>query len=186
MAGTFTKLRMPGLPLPPFTDREGLSQSLEPIGGSQAKRTVNGQLVFLDNPAVDKYRSSISGSDIQGPLPGGDIRGRQTDVECVQEFSELIPAGNSSVTLARPEVSGSVYVLLADGSVRDDSKVNVTTDADGNTVVELTDGSGGTVTLGQNAWARYRPRLTMQVVGFSGDADDLAASTNWSIELEEV
>lgn len=103
MAGE-TLLTISGAGVAPYSAR-GLVQSLEPIGAATAlRRTINGSLKDLSDPAFRKYRSSISGGDMKAPAVDGVWPGQVVTVECVAEL-----VYKSGGTPQRPVVSGSSY-----------------------------------------------------------------------------
>lgn len=78
-----TLLVMEGLGVMPYSAR-GLSQSLEPIDeSSHLERTINGVLMDFGYDAMQKYKSTISGSDARPPSVDGKWPGKLVVVECI-------------------------------------------------------------------------------------------------------
>lgn len=90
----------------------GLSQTLEPIEqAAQLRRTVNGTLVDVSNPAFRKYRSTIRGRDQLPPALDGVWPGLAVTVQCIAELAFLpasgIGSGSEGDMALRPVVAGS-------------------------------------------------------------------------------
>lgn len=98
-----TVLALSGVGVPPYSAR-GLIQTLEPIpAATSLRRTVNGELDDLSDPAFRKYQSVISGNDQQPPACDGVWPGRLITVDCIAELCYLTSGGSPE----RPVVSGS-------------------------------------------------------------------------------
>lgn len=107
LSNDLTLLVISGMGVSPYSAR-GLSQTLDPIeAAKQIERDVNGELVDLSIPAMRKYRSRISCTDINTPAVAGIWPGSVVTVECVHELSFL--TSNPSAQ-ERPEVPGSIRV----------------------------------------------------------------------------
>lgn len=100
----FTELRIEGAEVPPFSAR-GITQTLEPISeASKLERAVNGQMIDFSLPAMKKYRSRISCTDLNvGPI-GGLWPGKVVTVDCVSELA--FPTAQPELQ-ERTAVSGS-------------------------------------------------------------------------------
>jgi hypothetical protein len=88
----------------PIGSARGINQTLEHIGqASSFRRTINGDLVCVSSPLFQKYRSTITCSDINAPtLDGVWPDGTEVTVDCIAELS--YPTGESP---QRSVVSGS-------------------------------------------------------------------------------
>ena len=119
-APEWTVLRITGLGVVPYSTRAA-TQSLEPIGqaGANIYRDVNGVLRTVGGTtSFQKYRSSISGSDMRPIAVNGVWPGKLVTVQCIATLGHLtdtdVPAravvpGSSFVegdwTFYRPELS---------------------------------------------------------------------------------
>lgn len=105
MSGSTTLLVIAPAGVPPYSAR-GLKQSLAPIGAATAlRRTVNGTLVDLSDPAFRKYVSTISCTDQQAPAVDGVWPGDTVTVDCVVELAR--EAGTGDAGAGRSVVPGS-------------------------------------------------------------------------------
>lgn len=88
--------------IPPYSAR-GVTQTLEPIRPAAIfQRTVNGVLVSLSPPQMQKYRSTISCDDQDPPNLDGFWPGDLVTVSCVAELGMFASGAN------RPVVDGSI------------------------------------------------------------------------------
>jgi hypothetical protein len=95
-----TLLRLDPIGIPPYSAR-GITQSLELIdAASQMRRTVNGTLIDLSEPAFRKYRSTITCTDQQQPALDGVWPGQVLTVDCAAELSYLTSGGSPARPLA--------------------------------------------------------------------------------------
>lgn len=95
-----TILELSGLGITPYSAR-GLTQTLEPISqAAQFDRDVNGGLVDLSPPSgFKKYKSSISGQDVQPPAFDAPPIGLQVTVDCIRELAYLTTSGSAQRTV---------------------------------------------------------------------------------------
>jgi hypothetical protein len=94
-----TVLRLEGMGVPPYSAR-GLSQTLEPIDAQQhIVRTINGNLLDLGYEPFQKYKSTISGKDVEPPACDGVWAGKVVFVDCIVELSvqAIAPLGRDPV-----------------------------------------------------------------------------------------
>lgn len=78
-----TLLVMEGLGVMPYSAR-GLSQTLTPIDeASHLERSDNGELLDFSYIAMQKYKSTITGSDVRPPSIDGKWPGKIVVVECI-------------------------------------------------------------------------------------------------------
>ncbi len=90
--GSFTVLGISGAGIPTYSAR-GLHQTIEPISvGVNVRRTVNGLLVNLAPLQFAKYKSRITGSDVDPPAVDGIFPGEPLTVDCIAELSFLTGA----------------------------------------------------------------------------------------------
>jgi hypothetical protein len=86
-----TELRLVGMGVPPYSAR-GLSQSLEPIDAAMhLERTINGELLDLSYEPMQKYKSTISGSDQLPPAVDGVWPGKLVAPRTSQHHHHLWP-----------------------------------------------------------------------------------------------
>lgn len=80
--------------VPPFSAR-GLTQTLEPIAAAAVmRRDINGNLRNVADPVMRKYKSKISGSDIEPPALDGIMPGALLRVGCVSTLQ--FPIGGAA------------------------------------------------------------------------------------------
>lgn len=80
----------------------GLKQSLSPIDESkQIERTINGELIDFSYTPMQKYKSTITGSDLRPPAVDGVWPGKEVVVDCIATLSFMTDVG---VTFARDPV----------------------------------------------------------------------------------
>lgn len=104
----WTVLRITGLGVVPYSTRAA-TQSLEPIGQSAANiyRDVNGVLRSVGGTtAFQKYRSTISGSDMRPIAVNGVWPGKLVTVQCISTLGYL----TATEQPARSVVPGSSFV----------------------------------------------------------------------------
>lgn len=90
----------------------GLTQTLYPIKQTQQqKRTIDGTMVDVSNPAMRKYGSKISCQDVDAPPLDGIWPGMILTVQCAIERSFLTYNGSQQQYPALPVVSGSMYAI---------------------------------------------------------------------------
>ncbi|MDR0968267.1 MAG: hypothetical protein LBL99_01370 [Holosporaceae bacterium] len=157
--------------LPPQSARN-CKQELSPIPNGEFKRSINGNLLFLETGDRKRYKSAISCKDVNSPLIDGIWVGTQLLVGCVQNLWQAIDAGERKIRLIRPPVADSVCVVNGLGDAirfetRDDE-------------VELPR------TYDEKVFVCFRPWLTMKVVDFSLETDEWGMSGGWKLSLEEV
>ena len=157
--------------LPPESARNCV-QELTPIPTGEFKKSVNGDLMFLETTERRRYRSIISCHDINSAICDEIWTGTQLSVGCIQNLWQTIEPGQSEVRLIRPPVEGSVTVLNNFGE---------------HIKFELTD---NTVRLknsfDQRIFVCFRPWMTMRVVDFSMETDEWGMRGGWKLILEEI
>lgn len=105
-APEWTVLRLTGLGIVPYSTRAA-TQSLEPIGqaGASIYRDVNGVLRTVGGTSFQKYRSSISCTDMRPMALNGVWPGTLVTVDCIATLAFLTSGGSP----VRPVVSGSSF-----------------------------------------------------------------------------
>lgn len=139
-----TLLTLSGIGIAPYSARR-VSQTIEIIDeAGDFRRTIDGKLKNVANPAFHKFRSSITCDDVNSPALNGVKKGTELVVGSVVEWSYPTATGSPE----RPVVTGS-------------SRVE------------------GTHTF-------YRPELTMMVVSYNINKNELDAIVGWQLDLVEV
>jgi hypothetical protein len=158
--------------LPPESARN-CRQELSPVPNGEFKKSVNGDLLFLETADRRRYRSVISCRDVNSPLIDGIWVGSQLTVGCIQNLWQAIEPGVLKIKLIRPAVEGSVCAVNKTG-----------------TPVQFTESEGNEVELQrqqpEKIFVCFRPWLTMKVVDFSLETDEWGMSGGWKLVLEEI
>lgn len=150
----------------PYEASRGIKQTLEPIdGGTEMRRSANGNLIVVSNPLFRKYATELSCSDYEVPAFGGLWVGDKITIQSVVPIQQRVVGG--SVTLGRTPVSGSVEAFNAAGDP-----------------VELSR-SGREVSASGAVRVRYRPVLQCVVTAVSWDYGEIA-DASWSLGAEEA
>jgi len=153
-----TVLRIDGIPLPAGSSR-GIKQSISPIDNGPLVRMMSGALRDLTRPALRKYQSTITFTDVWAPCLAALQRGQEIVLDCVVEFVE--PVGIDQV---RPHVDDSLYFVDAESRVVDP------TDPEAEPAV----------------FRVYRPRLTVLVLRWESERDEYAETVTSTLEVGEA
>ena len=156
---------------PPESARN-CTQELKPIANGEFKRSVNGDLMFLETTERKKYHSVISCTDINTPIVDRLWIGSQLSVGCIQNLWQSIAPQQTKITLIRPAVAGSVSVVNNFGEQIPFRQV------DNN--IELYK------PYDEKIFVSFRPWLTMQVINFSMTTKEWDMEGGWRLELEEI
>ncbi len=157
--------------LPPQSARN-CKQELSHISNGEFKKTINGNLVFLSGNERHRYKSSIVCKDINSPLADSFWIGSQVLIGCIQNLWQLIDPGKTRISLMRPAVSNSIYVVNNIGEkIKFKQKDND---------VELYR------PYENNVFVCFRPWMTMLVTDFSLEADEWGTNNGWNLQTEEV
>lgn len=143
MAST-TLLTLSGPGIPDYSAR-GLHQTLRRVEGG-----------------YPKYRSTISGNDVDPPALDG--------------IQIIVPRRTVNGTLVN--VGFSPSIVFSVGCIYELGYLT----AGGSPEKPVVDGSARTVL----SWTYYRPLLSMMMTGFNPEYDEYGAMTRWSLDLEEV
>ena len=155
------------IPLPLGSSRQ-LSVSVEPIEASaQLRRTINGELRDLSDPAFRRYRVTLSATDQVPPAIGALWPGDLVDVEVPYDLTEPVIAG--AATLTRDLADNTEFYAY------DAAGLNVPAAC-----------AGRELSAPGAAYVTYRPRLACRVSQRSERAVDRQATSEWSLVLEEV
>jgi hypothetical protein len=157
--------------LPPESARN-CQQELSPIPNGEFKKSINGDLLFLETHERKRYKSIITCKDINSPIIDGIWVGSQISVGCIQNLWQAINPGELKAHLIRPAVEGSVCAVNNLGDAIPFKLID--------NVVELNK------TYDEKIFLCFRPWLTMRVINFSLDTDEWGMSGGWKIILEEI
>lgn len=157
--------------LPPESARNCV-QELLPIPNGEFRRSINGDLLFLESSENKKYKSVISCRDTNSPLADKIWIGSQIAVGCIQNLWQSLAPGETKIQLLRPPVKDSVFVSSADGTPEKFKLSNAT--------VELLK------TYEEKIFVSFRPWLSMKVLDFSLETDEWGMTGCWRLRLEEL
>lgn len=162
-------LGIPGLP--PESARNCI-QELCPIPNGEFKRSINGNILFLESTERRRYRSVISCKDLNIPIVDEIWIGSQIHVGCIQNLWQSIAVQTQKVRLIRPAVEGSICVM----------------DSIGNPIKFNFDGNDVAIEKAYNEriFVCFRPWLIMQVIDFSMETNEWGMTGGWKLILEEV
>ncbi|GHU12719.1 hypothetical protein FACS189449_06920 [Alphaproteobacteria bacterium] len=167
-----TNLILGVLGLPPESARN-CTQELHPIPNGEFKKTVNGDLLFLEASGNKKYRSVISCKDINSPIIEGLWIGSSINVGCIQNLWQSINPGEQKTTLIRPPVKDSINAMKASG---DSVKFDFDDNSNEVKLPKMYD---------EKIFVSFRPWLVMTVVDFSLETNEWNMNGGWKIILEE-
>jgi len=164
-----TNLKLGDLVIPVGAGR-GITQTINLVDNGDLRRTVNGELLDLTRDENRKYESQISANDQKTPSLAGIWKGMQLTVECVAIIRQLVNPANTTATLIRDYVTGTVVGRDINGA-----KVTPTS------VIGLV------ATFPTNiVMVEWRPKLVMLVSDVQISDDEYEATQSWDISLEEV
>jgi hypothetical protein len=158
--------------LPPESARN-CQQELSPVPNGEFRKSVNGDLLFLETADRRRYRSVISCRDVNSPLMDGIWIGSQLTVGCIQTLWQAINPGELNIRLIRPAVDRSVCAVNRFGKP-------VRFFKSGHDRVELHRPHR------EKIFVCFRPWLTMKVINFSLETDEWGMSGGWRLILEEI
>jgi hypothetical protein len=157
--------------LPPESSRNCV-QELYPVPNGEFRKSVNGDILFLESTERKKYKSIISCKDVNTPIIDGIWIGSQITVGCIQNLWQSINPGEIRIKLVRPAVTGSICVVDKFG---DSLKFHASDNE-----VTLTQVHGNKVFVG------FRPWLIMKVINFSMETNEWGMTGGWKLVLEEI
>ena len=161
-----------GIPGLPQERAKKCVQELFPIANGEFKKSINGNLLFVETSDRQTYRSVISCGDLFSPIIDKIWIGTQINVGCIQNLWQVIYPGETEVDLIRPAVADSISVIDHVGQ-------NVSYSVVGNRI-ELKKSSD------QKIFVSFRPWLTMIVTNFSMKTNEWAMECGWRLESEEI
>lgn len=147
-------------------------QELLPIANGNFKKSVNGNLLFVETSKRQKYRSVISCSDSLSPIIDKIWIGSQINVGCIQNLWQIIRPGETILDLIRPAVSESIHVVNNLGQT-----VHYSVSGKRILLKKSSD---------QKTFVSFRPWLTMLVTNFSMKTNEWEMESGWKLESEEI
>lgn len=157
-----------GNSLGPFSAR-GCTQTLSPLSQNILRRTINGDLVRIENWGHRKFVSTISCKDKAPPGFDGLWRGSLLKVGCIQSLTHVVPPENQKVQLEREPITLHLYEY---------SGKKWPVKKEKNRWVEIPEEFPG-------GFLNYRPELRMVVQSYFLETDEWGLSVGWRLELEE-
>lgn len=157
--------------LPPESARNCI-QELSPIPNGEFKKSINGDLMFLETAERRKYKSVISCSDVNSPIIDKLWIGSQINVGCIQNLWQVILPGETQITLIRPAVAGSVNAVNNFGEqipfqlIDNDLKLYNS--------------------YKDKIFVCFRPWMMMQITNFTLRTNEWDMEGGWKLELEEI
>lgn len=156
---------------PPESARN-CTQELYPVSNGEFRRSVNGELMFLETTQRKKYHSIISCNDVNTPIIDKLWIGSQLNVGCIQNLWQSIPPQTTQITLIRPAVAGSVSAVNNFGEPipfkQMDNEIQLYQPYE------------------EKIFVSFRPWLNMQVINFSMTTTEWDMEGGWKLELEEI
>ena len=157
--------------LPPESARNCI-QELYPIPNGEFKRSINGDMLFLESTERKRYKSTISCKDLNTPIIDGIWVGSKVNVGCIQHLWQSISPGDTATTLIRPAVDSSICVIDKSGNPL---KFNYS-----NNIISIYK------THQERIFVCFRPWLAMQIIDFSMETNEWSMSGGWKLVLEEI
>ncbi|MDR1475242.1 MAG: hypothetical protein LBI30_01820 [Holosporales bacterium] len=157
--------------LPPMS-AQGCKQSLSPVEIGEVLRDINGDLVRLGSN-TQKYRSVITGQDVNSIALDGIWIGAQIQVGCIQALWVCVDKDIQDVRISRPAVEGSVIAINGAGNKID---------------IENIDGTSLKLRYAttEKSFIGFRPWLTTRVTNFIVQTDEWGNNCAWKLILEEI
>ena len=157
--------------LPPESARNCV-QELSPIANGEFKKSVNGELMFIETSERRKYKSVISCSDVNTPIIDKLWIGSQINVGCIQNLWQVIFPGETKIKLIRPAVARSVSALNNFGE-------KIPFKLEDNELILYQESN-------EKIFVCFRPWLTMLITNFSLKTNEWDMEGGWKLELEEI
>lgn len=148
------------------------TQELTPIPNGEFRKSINGNLLFLETSERHKYRSTIICKDGNAPFSNGIWIGSHVFIGCVQSLWQVVEPGHKQILLIRPAVAGSICVFNNFGD---------------NIRFRIRDNE---ISLQQKyedkVFVCFRPWLSMKVIDFVLETDEWNMKGGWKLQLEEI
>ena len=183
-------LQIEGEGLPKFS-AVGCHQTLTLTHSGQSIRSINGELIFVGDPTLKKFKSVIRSVDRLAPPVASLLKGQMVTVSCIQELSQRVDGAYREVRLMRMPVPGSIQCR---GFLeRNVTKPSLSLSIPGRESElpfclkeELVQLSSACPPLKESWFVHFRPQLQMMVLDFSLDTDERHGKSGWSLTLEEI
>jgi hypothetical protein len=166
-----SNLILDAIGLPPESARNCI-QELYLVPNGEFKKSINGNILFLESTERRKYKSTISCKDVNSPIVDGLWIGSQINVGCIQNLWHVLDPGKTKVRLARPPVAGSVCVI-------NDVGEPIPFEFEDNEVILKR-------TYNEKIFVCFRPWLVMKIINFSTITNEWEMKGGWKLELEEI
>ncbi len=147
-------------------------QELFPVVNGEFKKSINGNLIFVETSNRQKYRSIISCSDLNSPIIDKIWIGTQINVGCIQNLCQVIQPGETVLDLVRPAVANSIRVTNCSGQ-------SVSHSVSKNQILLKKPND-------KKIFVSFRPWLTMLVTNFSMKTNEWKMESVWKLESEEI
>lgn len=157
----------------------GYHQTLQPLKMPTLRRTINGTLLDIAPGNLDKYRSTITASEVPLEALTPYIVGDMVEVNCLQRLTESLEPAPHKTRLKRPPLLKTLCAfeenapqkLFAIKEITEDTREIERPEA-------LRDGT--------RVYASYCPILTMRVIAFTYTHEKGRGTVHWHLSLEEV
>ena len=167
-----TKLKISHVGFPPFSTGN-CSQTLMPLNQQKVWRTINGEAITGEIRQPNKYKTFISGYDVNLPCFGAISIGSKVFIECIQRLWVQMDADGRGIIDKNP-VEESVVALDDNKNlyelIREDDRIFMLRDK----------GDKEAIFLG------YKPCLEMIVTGLRIENEEWGKGYKWELQAEEV
>lgn len=157
--------------MPPQSARNCI-QELSPVTNGEFRKSLNGDLLFLQSHDRKRYKSVISCKDNNSPLIDSIWIGSSITVGCIQNIWQSIEPGKKQLTLMRPAVAGSVCAVNNFG-------IPIKFELNDNNVELYKEYS-------ETIYICFRPWLLMNVIDFCLETNEWGMTGGWKLVLEEI
>lgn len=147
-------------------------QELFPVANGEFKKSINGNLIFVETSDRQKYRSIISCNDLNSSIIDKIWIGTQINIGCIQNLCQVIRPGETVLDLIRPAVANSIRVINHLGQ-------SVSHSVLGNQIILQKPND-------QKIFVSFKPWLTMLVTNFSMKTNEWKMENGWKLESEEI
>jgi hypothetical protein len=164
-----TVLRITHAGFPQFSAR-GCQQILELLPILPIQRTINGDIVPLSSPNLQRYITTITCQDTLTPALHGLHRGMSVRIACIQKLVQLVSPAQNYLELLREPVPSTVHAFCEHGTLRADVEGRI---------VRLKSA------LDTPTYVSYCPELTMVVLQFSTKTYEWRPEVEWTLVASE-
>lgn len=168
---TLIKLDLNALPTEASSN---CTQELTPINAGELNRTINGELIYIGEENIAKFRSTIRGQDTLPIALDNLWRGKIIEVQCLQPLAQSVSTATSTVILARRAAISSVCAWS------NNIKIPIINQQDNKVTFALPSQVSSFIVT-------YRPIMQMMIVDFGYVSHEWDMKQNsWYLDLEEV